>query len=34
MGVDIDAVVDVSVHDQGVNLGVGLGLGLVVCSST
>jgi len=32
VGVDVDAVVGVGVHGQGVNLGVGLGVGLVVGS--
>ena len=30
VGVDVDAIDDVGVHGQGVNLGVGLGVGLVV----
>ena len=30
VGADIDAVVGVGVHGQGVNLGVGLGVSLVV----
>jgi len=32
VGVDIDAVLGVGVHSQGVNLGVSLGVGLVVGS--
>jgi len=32
VGADIDAVVGVGVHGQGVNLVVGLGVGLVVGS--
>ena len=32
VGADIDAVVGVGVHGQGVNLGVGLGVGLVIGS--
>jgi len=32
VGVDVDAVVGVGVHDQGVNLGVILGVGLAVGS--
>jgi len=30
VGVDVGAIVGVSVHGQGVNLGVGLGVGLIV----
>ena len=30
VGVDVDAVVGVGVHGQGVNLGVSLGVSLVV----
>ena len=33
VGADVDAVVGVGVHGQGVNLGVGLGVGLVVGSA-
>ena len=32
VGVNVDAVVGVGAHGQGVNLGVGLGAGLVVSS--
>jgi len=32
VGVDVDAVVGVGVHDQGVNLGVSLGVSLIVGS--
>ena len=32
VGFDVDAVVGVGVHGQGVNLGVGLGVGLVLGS--